>query len=144
MIETSRGGSEGAVLSSSLQNGTRADGRCIVFQYAINGPNSEQLSLFMQPIELQGSNDTLTTTTTGKPKNTLWQSRGAVQQEWHTAAVLYSFGQPHQVLNNWPKSNDNPTMNESTVSISSIFIHFFIHFLIHFLKSISIVVADCS
>ena len=101
LTETSRGASAGAMLSSSIQNGTLPDGRCIVFQYAINGPNSEQLSLFIQPIG-QGSNDTFTV---GKPKDTLWQSRGALQQEWQTAAILYSFGQPHQVLNNSPESN---------------------------------------
>ena len=100
------------MLNSPIQNGTQPDGKCIVFQFAINGPNSEQLSLFMQPTG-PGSNDTLTV---GQPKDTLWKSRGAVQQEWQTAAILYSFGQPHQVLNDSPRSNK--AMNESTVSLS--------------------------
>nr|CAH0101640.1 unnamed protein product [Daphnia galeata] len=96
LMETSRGTTETFKLSSIMINATLPEGRCVVFQYAMDGPSADRLRLVLKQSQMvhQMANDTVLLV---PRREILWEGRSDTSDKWLTASVLYSHGQSHQL-----------------------------------------------
>ncbi|KAK4015400.1 hypothetical protein OUZ56_030380 [Daphnia magna] len=96
LMDTLRGVAETIKLSSMMINATLPEGRCVVFQYAMDGPSADRLRLVLRQSQLlhQMANDTVLLM---PRREVLWEGRSDSSDKWLTASVLYSHGQPHQL-----------------------------------------------
>lgn len=64
----------------------------------MDGPSAERLRLVIhqpQPVIRQTVNDTFVLI---PRRETLWETRDGTGDQWQTIALLYSYGQQHQVV----------------------------------------------
>ena len=69
----------------------------------MDGPSAERIRLLLHPVESLASplskplNDTFNVIAGQQKREILWENRGDTGDQWRTASILYSFGQPHYV-----------------------------------------------